>query len=303
MSGDSGTDPEVEKLKEAIEASNRAQRRRHTENIHMIFASVVVGSFFTQPFQEFITTQGLIYSTNIFVSLSVIYIIVKLSEITLRESFHSYILSIIFGFLSPLIYVVAVFGYLIVVFSEIIGFSGYITIEATRSIIVMLFVISVPYALFEFKKHIDTWKYSIENSNNAGERFEKLLKKVPSIIESGLTLNIEQPMVRTGDARLSLDYIGEDAEGNTVLIEAKTGDISAERAQYTVKLVNEARKAKNSETDRVIIVHTGKVQKESKSMFDEEGIELQKVNPYSAYGILGNLFKFIDGLQGNKMQN
>lgn len=66
MSGDPEMSPELEELKKAIEDSNSAQRRHHTENIHIIFTSVVVGSFFTKPFQEFISSQGLEYISSVF---------------------------------------------------------------------------------------------------------------------------------------------------------------------------------------------------------------------------------------------
>jgi hypothetical protein len=303
MSGDREISPELEELKEAIEDSNSAQRRRHTENIHIIFASAVVGSFFTQPFQDFISSQGLEYITDIFVSLSVVYIILKLSEITLRDSFQPYGSSVVFGLLSPIIYIVAVFGYLLVVFPEITGVSKYLTPSTAVLITVVLIVISIPSALNEFKKYIDIWRYSIDNSNDSGERFEKLLNKVPSLIEDGLTITIEQPTIRTDDAQLRLDYIGEDAEGNTVLIEAKTGDIFVDRAQYTINLLNNAKKSGRFNIDRVIIAYPGSIPDESRNIFDKEEIELVQVDPYSAYGIFGYLFKMIDSYQGNKLQN
>lgn len=293
---------EIDELKEAIKDSNQAQKRRHTESVHIIFASAVVGSFFTQPFQSFIANQNLEHITNIFVSLSIVYVILKLSEITLRDTFQPFGTTIVFGFLSPILYVVSVFGYLLVVFSEVVGFSRELTPNTIILFITLLFVISLPYAVIEFKKHVDVWNYSIKYSNKPGLRFEQLLEKTPSIIEDGLSMSIEQPRIRYDNSQIRLDYIGEDSEGNTVLIEAKLGEISANRAQYTAELIDTALSKGEFKIDRAIVAYAGNVSKEAEEIFESKGIELVEVDPYSAYGVFGRLFKIVDKLQGNALQ-
>lgn len=292
---------EVESLKETIEDSNRDQRRRHTESIHIIFATAVIGSYFTGQFQKFITTQNITFITNIFASLSVVYVILKLGEITLRDSFQPYGSSFIFGFLSPLIYIVAVFGYLLVVVSEMMGLSKFISLELGKTIAIGLVFISIPYALFEFKRYMEIRKYSINKEGSTGEKFEKLIARFPTIVEKGLTVSMEQPTIQSADANIRLDYIGEDNEGNTVLIEAKTGDMSVERAKYTIELINNARNSGSFDIDRSIVAHTEEIYGEPKDLFERENIELIKVDPYSAYGIFSSLFRFLDKIKKSRM--
>ena len=84
------------------------RERRHVERIHILITTAIIASYFTPTAQDLISSEGISQYTDLLVSISVLYLSIRLIDTTVPiRDLHS-VLDWLFGFIAPLGFLMSV---------------------------------------------------------------------------------------------------------------------------------------------------------------------------------------------------
>jgi len=224
---------DIYEIIDEVQVSN-SEERRHVERIHVLITTAIIASYFTPIAQSLILTQGIGDYTRYLVVVSVVYLAIRLVDITVPVRELHQILDVSFGVLAPLGFLVSVIGYLVVAFISILEVP--ITRQESFVLAVCVLLLSVCLAILQWQQ--GTKEEAVENQVKSaiskGIEFEEYILNHPEKIEKGLKWEEEQVNFQPNRR---VDFVGSDADGKRVYAEAKLGRLSTARLKESTNLL------------------------------------------------------------------
>jgi hypothetical protein len=203
------------------------RERRHVESIHILITTAIIASYFTPTAQTLISSKGISRYTDALVGISVLYLSLRLVDITVPiRDLHTF-LDWLFGFIAPLGFLTSVLGYLTVVFLTIYEIPA--TEALLSSVSLSIAIVSVLLSIYQIQYKKSRGTKSSTSLRETAIEFEDYIYENPELIEEGLTWH-----ERDSIGAIRTDFTGTDQQGNTVYGEAKIGSIDRTRISQTI---------------------------------------------------------------------
>lgn len=247
-----------------------AEERRHIERIHILLTTAIIASYFTPIAQRMVSIRNIGGYTDSLVVISMIYLSLRLIDITIPlRKLHNK-LDLIFGFIAPLGFLLSILGYLGVAFVTAVG----IRISSNQAALVAISIVLVSVGLSSIRIRYDSSDPSEKKEfGSIIERiaeFENYVYENPNQVESGLTWDSIEMSPHRANTRT--DLIGTDSNDKKIYGELKLGDINASRARNVIDFVDNL-----GDDGRVLLITNGKVTTTAEELLASKSIEVKEI--------------------------
>ncbi|MCD2204513.1 hypothetical protein [Halobacterium sp. KA-6] len=125
-----------EVLLDALKISD-VEERRHVERIHILVTTAIIASYFTPVARELVKTENIGEYTEGLVILSIVYLALRLIDITIPIQQLDQRLATGLRILSPILFLVAVLLYLLLAFITVAGITISTPVAAMLAIMII----------------------------------------------------------------------------------------------------------------------------------------------------------------------
>lgn len=239
------------------------QERRHIERIHILITTLIIASYFTNPFQNFIKINDIKIYSDIITMISIFYLTFRLIDITIPLRDLDRRIFRLFNFFAPVGFLISVLGYLSLTIISILKIK--ISIIILTVLIASILIFSVLLSLVSIKYEAD----EKEQTHMGGLEYEEYVLDNLDKIESGLEL--ERTPLGNGPY---VDFTGSDAFGNKIVVEVK-------RTLVDTRVVSQIETIARAESpDRLLIVSDRDATRTAKQRIeDAKNMEFHILDP------------------------
>jgi|GEM_PF-5501360 len=218
------SDEYLKEISDQLRLSRKTERRRRVENVHILVAIGIIGTYFTSPAQEFLTSNAIESTTGVFVFGAGCFLGLKVITLTIRMVWNPKPLEVLGELVAPFIFVIGVVGYLIWLFFQFVTISLNVNIEPNRSMLFIVALLSIVSSVVAYLNYSQYRNEIEEKEEISGRIYERkmfgMLSENPELIEPGLTIKEIQPN-KNSYSGIIPDVLAEDADGNEAFIELK----------------------------------------------------------------------------------
>lgn len=251
-----------------------AEQQRHIESIHIAVTTLIIASFFTPAVQDSINQLGVESHTNVLFVVSVVYLAIRLVDVTIPIRRMSGYADTLFTFIAPLLFVAILITYLTYIAIAVLN----VQISTNKATIIagIGLLISIILSTLNYKsgggEPIESNSY--HSTVNKAMDFQQLVFDHPEIIESGLKWVRQESMI----GRIAVDLIGEDSDGEVVYGELKFGDLDRRRSEYVVSQYESLIGRESADDGRFLLITNGKVSESAKRILEDYDIEIVNID-------------------------
>jgi hypothetical protein len=250
------------------------EERRHVERIHILVTTAIIASYFTPVARELIKTENIGQYTEFLVGLSIVYLGLRLFDITLPIQEVNQRLATGFQIFSPVLFLFAVICYLFLVFLTVLGVTVSLPVAGAFAIVVINFISAVAFQSYRNGPILDRSTQRNTSSDSAVGRvisevvLGEYVAEHPEEVEEGLTWDQGEWRSPGG---VSIDVRGTDRHGSAVYGEIKHGAVTQDRVGPVLRLFGDVH-------DRKFLITNGNVTPRAKEELAEADIEIKHVD-------------------------
>lgn len=262
-----------EVLLDALKISD-VEERRHVERIHILVTTAIIASYFTPVARELVKTENIGEYTEGLVILSIVYLALRLIDITIPIQQLDQRLATGLRILSPILFLVAVLLYLLLAFITVAG----ITISTPVAAMLAIMLIGIISAMaFESYRNGPVLGQSVYRSTTSDSGVGRLISGVllgeyvadhPEEIEEGLQWDQLEERVPGG---VTADLKGTDKHGTTVYGEVKHGTVTQQHVGSLLEIFDGI-------SERKLLITNGNVLSKAEETLTEADIEIKQID-------------------------
>ena len=242
--------------------------RRHVERIHILITTVIIASYFTPTLQNLISNENVRTYTDALLVISIIYLVIRLIDITIPVRELNDWLDLAFGFIAPLGFLISVLGYLFSV--TVANFE--ITLTRLQLLVVGIGAVFISFILAIIRTRYkrqqkNIWNQIEDEISNLSE-VEEYIANNPEKIQEGLIWE------RTSLGNdMGVDFIGSNNLNNPVGGVVKLRRVDSPLVQKIGGMLQS-----NQDLDRIILITNQEPTDPAKKALENYRIDLVQID-------------------------